>query len=262
MDKRFLPLLAWCIMLPVCGAWAKDLWSPPDELELQVLPPYCRAKLNNDSAGNELYTRMFGNDWGHMHHYCFALNYINRYYLTTDDNARKFYVNSALGNMQYMFSHTTPGFWLRPEMHTREGKLLASAKRDSEALKDFTTAIQENQAYAPAYEALSDLYQDLGQRAKALSTVEEGLKRAPQNRLLALRYKELSGHDFVPPVTTTPVETPAPKPEVKATSPSVSLNPSPTSGQPADSTEHHPISEPGDRPKIGSPTNPYCRFCP
>lgn len=261
------------------SAVSKELWAPVDDLELKALPPYCTPRIKeNDKAGWQAGLARFGVGWNHLHHYCYALNYINRYKKTFKQDERKFYLQNALDNIQYVFTHAPQDFWFRSEMHTQKGKLLVSAKRGSEAMNEFLTAINENKNHAPAYVALSYLYQDMGQKPKALSIVEEGLGYVPDNRSLTSRYKELTGRTFVPPPTSTipsaekvtGIET---NPNIKANT-NTPIQPNlaiPTDESiPAPAIEKSPaapaVTQPApvveDKPKIGSPSNPYCRFCP
>lgn len=265
MSKYLLLGLLGCFgMMPMGNALAKELWSPITAAEVQVLPPYCKEKITGVSDGIN-YASQYVGGWADLHHYCYALNNINRYYGTFDQNARRFYLNGVLGDFQYLFSHTAPDFWLRPEMHTQKGKLLVSAKRGGEAAAEFLMAIQENKNYAPAYVALSDFYRNLGQKPKALSTVEDGLKYAPDDRVLVSRYRELTGHAFVPPaVSATPSEGKASGVKTDANTaiqPAVSI-PAPASEGTVAPVATQPAPAAEDSPKIGSPTNPYCRFCP
>ncbi len=258
MNKYLLLWLLSCFgMMPTGNALAKELWAPMDASELRALPPYCIPRLmENDKAGWQAGLVRFGEGWNHLHHYCYALNWINRYYKTFDQNARRFYLQSAIGDMAYVFNHTAPDFSLRPEMHVQKGKLLASAKRNVEAVNEFEQALQKNPNYVEAYAALSDLYNNTGQKSKSITAVEQALQRAPNNKSLQRQYKQLTGKIFTPPPTVEPAEQipPTPIPVVETAV---------TSGVSSTTTQAVPASSPVVVPeKIGTPTNPYCRFCP
>ena len=67
MGKRFLIGVLSCLAgMPVAGVWAKELWDRPDAVEMQALPPYCKAKLDRDKEGSKLYAPKFGSDWEHI----------------------------------------------------------------------------------------------------------------------------------------------------------------------------------------------------
>jgi hypothetical protein len=280
VNKYMLFGLLGCLgTMQMDSAVSKELWAPMDDLELKALPFYCTPRIKeNDKAGWQAGLARFGVGWNHLHHYCYALNYINRYSKTFKQDDRKFYVQEVIGNIDYVLQHAPQDFWFRPEMLTVRGKMLVSAKRGSEAMSNFMKAISENKNHAPAYVALSYLYQDMGQKPKALSIVEEGLGYVPDSRSLTSRYKELTGRTFVPPPTA------AIPPAIKVTGPeentSTNIKPNtliqptvsiPTvESIPAPAIEKSPatpaVTQPApiveDKPKIGSPSNRYCRFCP
>ncbi len=228
--------------------------------ELSILPPFCQTKLSSSSnpADQKLYSGKIGPDWQHIHHYCFALNFSNRYKRTFANKGEQlFYLQSAMGEFEYMFTHSSPTFWMRPEMHVQKGKLLAAAKRNIEAVNEFEAALQDNPTYVEAYIALSDFYKNTGQQSKSTTLVEQALQHAPNNKSLQKRYNQLTGKTFTPPPPTVEqtVQTPPTLTPVVKTAPESGVN----------STTTHPVSasSPVVVPeKIGTPTNPYCRFCP
>lgn len=228
----------------------------PSAAELSLLPSFCQVKLNPNSslADIKLYSGKIGPDWLHIHHYCSALKFINRYkssFANKTDQA--FYFQSAMGEFEYMFGHSSPTFWMRPEMHVQKGKLLAAAKRNVEAVNEFEQALQDNPNYVEAYAALSDLYKNTGQQLKSITAVEQALQLAPNNKSIQRKYTQLTGKIFTPPPPTVEQAEqipPMPIPVVQAAT---------TSGV---TTQPVPASSPVVVPeKIGTSTNPYCRFC-
>ena len=231
----------------------------PTAAELALLPLSCQAKLKNSNPTDiKLYSAKIGPDWLHFHHYCFALNFSNRY---TKSFANKtdqlFYLQSAMGEFDYVFTHSSPDFWMRPEMHVQKGKLLASAKRNSEAVAEFEQALQKNPNYVEAYVALSDYYKNTGQQSKSIAAVEQALQRAPNIKSLQRKYNQLTGKIFTPPPPTVEQAVqipPTPIPVMQA---------APESGVSSTTTQPVSASSPVVVPeKIRIPTNPYCRFCP
>ncbi|MBW8305625.1 MAG: tetratricopeptide repeat protein [Thiobacillus sp.] len=228
--------------------------------EFPMLPAYCKAKLSSDPLDDKAYSGMIGPDWRHIHHYCFALNFTNRFYKTSNPNDKRHYINSALNNHDYVLTHAAPDFWMRPEIHTEKAKQLKAAKRYAEALGELKKALHIKPDSVIAYVVLADVYLDLNKKTDAVAAVEEGLQHGPENRTLQRRYKTLVGKDFVPPLATPvigrdglqnnpPSDTDAKPTEVNASEP-VSERALPQSSTPSTPSE------------IGSPTNPYCRFCP
>ncbi|CAH1386242.1 hypothetical protein [Candidatus Nitrotoga sp. M5] len=232
------------------------------EAELSRLPILCQVKLGyslkSTQANIKLYAGKVGPDWQHIHHYCFALKFSNRYKNAYGNKGdQKFYFQSAMGEFKYIFDHSSPSFWMRPEMHVQKGKLFAAARSNAEAVKEFEHALQIKPDYIQAYVALSDLYKNTSQKSKSITVLEQGLEIAPHSKSLQRRYNRLTGKVFTPPPLTaeqttqtdsppTPVEQAAAASVVNSTTtPAVSASP--------------PVVAPV---KIGTPSNPYCRFCP
>lgn len=234
--------------------------SAPQPDEIPMLPAYCKAKLSTDPLDDKAYSGMIGPDWLHIHHYCFALNFTNRFYKTSNPNEKKHYLGSALNNHDYVLTHATPDFWMRPEIHAEKAKQLKAVKRYAEAIGELKKALHIKPDFVIAYVVLADVYLDLNKKTDAVAAVVEGLKHGPENRPLQRRYKTLVGKDFVPPLATPVIGR-----EGLQNNP-----PSDTDAKPTEINTSEPASEgalpqsstPSTPSEIGSPTNPYCRFCP
>lgn len=247
-------------------------WDPPTDAEIAVLPAYCASRLKNlPDYGH--WVQVLGPSFNDVHHYCEALVHLNRYYKSHNTEDRKFFLQNTIGNIDYMFSHalpTQPRNVLLPEMHFTKGKVLIIAGRDFEAAREFLQAIQLKPDYTDPYAALADYYSKVGKKQDALKILEEGLRQVPGTRSLARRYQELGGKNPLPAalppptVSATPVEaktTGVKTDENAPIQPAVSI-PTPTSEGAATPVATQPAPAAEDSPKIGSPTNPYCRFCP
>jgi tetratricopeptide (TPR) repeat protein len=259
INNYLLLVLLGCFgIMPTGNALAKELWAPMDAGELRALPPYCIARvMEKDKVGWQAGVARFGKGWDHLHHYCYALNWINRYNKTFDQAARKFYLQNAIGDMDYVFKNTAPDFFLRPEIHVQKGKLFAAAKRNIEAAGEFEQALQDNPNYVEAYVALSDYYKNNGQQSKSIAVVQQALQRVPNNKSLQKRYNQLTGKIFTPPPLTVEQDAQIPPTVIPA------VQAAATSGVNSATTQPVPVSSPVAVPeKIGTPSNPYCRFCP
>jgi tetratricopeptide (TPR) repeat protein len=224
----------------------------PSARELAILPPFCKAKLSADPSDDAAYAASIGPDWLHIHHYCFGLNFANRYYQDFGNRvAQADDLKEAINNYDYVLEHATPDFWMRAEIGTQKARILAAAKGNAQAIAALQVALQANADYAPAYAVLSDVYRDTGQKAKALASVEQGLQHAPLDRPLQRRYKTLSGKTFVVPASAIAAPAKA-APDATAAS---ATGAAPVINKPAADAAAVPD-------KIGIPGNPYCRFCP
>ena len=230
-------------LLGLNQASAFDISFAATAAEMSRLPSFCQPKAVHSNAPP---------------HYCYALTFINRYKSHFGDKAaQRFYLDSALGELRYAFDHTSPNSPMWPEMHVQKGKLLAADKRNFEALSEFEQALQKNPNYVEAYAALSDLYNNTGQKSKSITAVEEALQRAPNNKSLQRQYKQLTGKIFTPPPPTVEQAAQIPSTPIPVVQTAVTSGVSSTTTQPVSASL--PVVEPE---KIGTPTNPYCRFCP
>ena len=220
------------------------------------LPPYCMAKmeLGPSSPQYKLWARTLGPDFSHVHHYCAGLNYLNRYYRALSPQDKKFNLQNALNNFNYMVSHAAPSFSLMPEILLNRGRVLTLMGNDAQAVNDLKKALEMNPKLIEAYTVLADYYKRTEQQKLALQTITEGLRHIPESRVLRRRYDELGG------------KKPYPEPHA-ATEPAADKKPDVASGGSSSTpkaSEHADAkggSEP-DETTIGTPSNPYCRFCP
>lgn len=198
-------------------------------------------------------------NWQHMHHYCDGLRFYNRAMASTS-NRMEFnsYIVTSIKNFDYVLSHTTSDFEMRPEIIAEKARALALAGRKAEAIMLYTGVVVQTPKYVPAYLYLADHYAG-SDRKKALELVSLGLRHNPATKSLQRRYAELGGKlPYPAPIEPVPLETPAAKPVEAAASTSAS----PAEPAPGQSSSVAPVAEPVAPPKIGSPKNPYCRFCP
>ncbi len=238
----------------------------PSDAEFANLPLYCRAKLISriGSADYRQWEGVLGKDFVHTHHYCFALNFINRYYRSRTAQDKHFNLNSALNNLDYMVTHADPGYSLMPEIYQNRGLVYSLMGRHGDAVTDMNKAIELNPRQAKAYNVLADYYRDTRQQQKALETVTQGLRHNPGVRSLQRRYTELGGTlPYPEPIQSGPVDASSSSPNAEAP-PSAAPADAMPAETPAGMGPAAPAAppEPAAEPKIGSPTNPYCRFCP
>jgi tetratricopeptide (TPR) repeat protein len=236
------------MLLPVAPAWAE--WKP-SPAEMAALPPYCAARFDESSAAFASWKANMGSDFIHIHHYCAGLNFLNRARsMASSDKNRTGTLEAALRNFNYVLTNTHPDFYLQPDFLMNRGITYSMLHKDSAAVGDLLKAIEMDPKLARAYVTLADMYEKQTNRSKALETVTEGLRHNPDTRSLQRRYSELGGKlPYPAPITTAPVgkEAPAVKSDL--------VGPAATAEAPAQG----PAVEPA---KIGTPTNPFCRFCP
>jgi hypothetical protein len=116
----------------------------PSEAELQNLPDYCSARIRagkqpRSTAEARRWFEILGEDFIHMHHYCFALNSLNKIALGIGD--RNFLLGEALSNLDYMIEHVRPSFSLLPQIYNQKGIVLSQMGRQQEAAVCFNQAL-------------------------------------------------------------------------------------------------------------------------
>ncbi|MEW6590431.1 MAG: hypothetical protein AB1418_05285 [Pseudomonadota bacterium] len=261
---RFAQIVFTASLLFTPSAWAmnNDV-RVPNAAELNLLPPYCpHTQIISTYYGRQQaptkydahvkpYVDLYGADFWHLHHYCFGLVAVSRAYRQTDVSARRGQLMRSVSEFDYVIRAVTPGSNILPEVHMQKGISLIRMQRGAEGAAELKKSIQLNPHFVRPYIELSDYYVDSKRKDLALQVLEDGLSVSPETSSLQRRYAELGG-------TKTFVRAPAPSGEVVTTE-------EPRSTSEAIQPQHaEPAAEAPPRPaeQIGTPTNPYCRFCP
>jgi len=259
MMKRYF----WLALFPATIALgASDFGATPQEQAM------CQALIYD---GHDTSDR---NNWGHMHHFCDCMRFTNRAVAKTG-SSRDYELGRAIDGCDYVLSHTQPDFDMRGDVYLQKGKALRMAGKDSLAAAEFIKALSINPDLVNARTALGDFYARIGKREEALNVISEGLKHVPDSKALQRRYTELGGKLPYPEPLKPEKPTMAPPteelPPASATDPSIEKTPNPEQKNPetlppndTSATPKQPSSppEPGSATPIGTPSNPWCRFCP
>jgi tetratricopeptide (TPR) repeat protein len=257
----------YILLLTLAGgaspAVALDMSVRPNAGEMTRLPAYCAVRLNNTSGSPEwnAWRSQIGENFNDIHHYCFALVAVNRYWAARNPSDRGFYLQRALNNFDYIINAAKPDFTLRAEVYSDRGNLYKLMGKPGEAAKDFNQALSANPRIAKPYLQLADLYAGSKLSKRALETVTEGLRHLPDSKSLQRRYLELGGKKpFPEPVAVKTAEPVSPKVVEPAPVPAAAAAPA---SAPVVSPEATPPAATVESPlPIGTPKNPYCRFCP
>ncbi len=199
----------------------------------------------------------------HMHHYCDGLRFMDRANASfSNKQDRQYYLKESIAGFAYVLKHTQEDYVMRGEVHVGMARTLRLMGKNAEAAAEFNKALRYNLDSPDVYQALADHYQETGNKQKALEMATEGLRRNPNSKGLKLRYTELGGKLPYPEAIAKilPAEEPKTAAKPEAAPPSGEAT-----NQAADGANLKAPTGPTpqiDPPKIGSPTNPYCRFCP
>lgn len=239
----------------------------PNAAELSALPPFCADRLQKGSGGkgSAAVAQLGKGNYLHIHHYCFAVNFVNRARRARDQKDQSYNLGLAKNNYNYVIKATEPRFWMRPQMYVELGKVHLQLKEAGEANRLFNDAIVFNPAYEPAYHALIDLYREGGRGKDALDVATAGLRHVPASASLKKAFLDLGGKEpFPEPIAKAapaPSDTDSPPEQL----PDQVSEPQPEdAGVPADTAPVTATVTPSlDAPGGAEPIpESGCRFCP
>jgi len=169
-----------------------------DSREVGMLPRYCaytqffRDRVGHNPTEVERWYSRMGPSFNHMHHYCWGLMKTNRaLFLTRTEYYRRFYLNDAISEFDYVIRNATPNFVMLPEIFTKKGENLIRVGRGPDAVRDLQRAIELKPDYWPPYAALGDYFKETGDLAQAREWLEKGLSASPNTKALKRRLTEL-----------------------------------------------------------------------
>jgi tetratricopeptide (TPR) repeat protein len=264
---NFLLLLS--ISLPAVAVTNATNYS---DAEIKALPPFCEARLKRVPGQFEYWNKILGPDFIHTHHYCSGLAQINRYYRARTRQQKTYSLQGANGALSYMVSHASPTYSLMPDVYLNRGLVLSLMGNMGGAITDLKKAQELNPKLVRAYTLSSDIHAKLKQKDEALAVVADGLRHVPDSTVLQRIYKERGGKLPYPEPISRAVEVPAAPAQTRQEG-----EPPEAGGQSQNTAQQAPASQTPDAtgngngqagaeapatPKIGSPTNPWCRFCP
>lgn len=186
-------LLTSLTVLVAAEALAYDPSMPKSD-EMRFLPPYCDVRLNKDYNGPEskAWLAKLGPTWAHIHHYCFALNFVRRAdRIYGNPRDRDGQLTVSLPDFDYVINNADPKFILLPEVYVNKGKVLQRLKRWPAAGEHFRKAIDLRPDWPGGYLALSEMYREMGSLEEAQNILDEGIKRNPEAQVLINRRAEL-----------------------------------------------------------------------
>lgn len=192
--------LTWFLFILLCGflmpSYSEDRTSlVPTAEELEFLPKYCKyvwvisnPDKNNMSPQVAYWVDQLGEGFWYSHHYCFALNYINRSYMVKSNSDRLGMLNRSINEFDYVIrAAKDEKFVLLPDVHTKKGKALLGLGKGDLAEAEFRRAIELKSDYWPPYAYLSDYLMSKGRVVEAEKVLDEGLGQIPDAEPLKKR---------------------------------------------------------------------------
>ncbi|MEQ6341747.1 MAG: tetratricopeptide repeat protein [Gammaproteobacteria bacterium] len=242
--------------------------------DVQMLPSFCHQLSADNYEANAQAYRVAGSfpaGMPHGHHYCHGLKSIARATAqSANKGARQEELQAAVGEFRYVLGHTevSPEYYSYLAMVKADlGRVYDRLGKVADSSREFMEAIRLKPDYVAAYIGLIDFYRKLGSREDALKTASEGLTRSPESKTLQRRYRELGGKLPYPapingePKTASPAELPASNTAAPGNGNDTTVAAPPVAPSQMDDQKQPQEAKPQES-KIGSPTNPWCRFCP
>jgi hypothetical protein len=172
--------------------------------ELAILPPYCADTQGTvwDIKGNggplapntPKWVAMMGEDFFHVHHYCYGLRHLLHAQAAGENTARgKDFLRRAQREFAYMFRAASPSMLLMPEIHLKDGEVHLKLGNLQEANLSFERARTLKPDYWPAYTRWADVLVGLKLHDAARKLLEEGLAHSPGQPELTRRLVALPG---------------------------------------------------------------------
>lgn len=105
------------LVLLLNPAQAQKAWPHmPTAEEVAMMPDYCQAKMGGNAERYQYWNQRMGPDkFVHLHHYCHGLKQMNRLKLTFDKQQRRYIVQTAIGEFDYVLRNWPDGFYLKNE---------------------------------------------------------------------------------------------------------------------------------------------------
>lgn len=242
---------------------------PNTEQGWQSLPPYCKVKVLQIEAEYVMWIQTLGPAvFGSIHHYCSGLHFMNNYYKSRTKEDKRFSLESSVGEITYSINKASGNEKILPTFYVNRGKALLLLGRSPEGIRDMMKALQLNPQTTEAYVALARYFSEAHMKDKALEFVTDGLRYLPNSRALRRIYDEMGGAQPYPEpyekkevsnpqASENPAQTGA---ELSAVT-QVPAGDSPTTLNDNQAEKELVPNNPSSSTPIGSPTNPWCRFC-
>lgn len=218
--KTITRLMAVCFLWMVATGQSRvHAQADTTQGEIAMLPAYCVDTMGfgygdaytNTSPKAAYWIGLMGKSFWAMHHHCFGLLKLRRGSSgLIPAPVRQGYLQSAIGEFEYVLRNSKPGFIMLPEVNLQLGNTHVLLKNYGAAQIAFDRAIKQKADFAPPYARWAEVLEQAGNKKSALAFLESGLRHAPTSTELLAQYKRLGGNAdaFVkslppPPVATT-----------------------------------------------------------
>jgi tetratricopeptide (TPR) repeat protein len=201
-----------------------------------------------------------------FHHYCWGMLSKFRAMTTLDKANRSYEIKTWRDGMTFIIgwveSHNLTWSYM-PLIYTERAESYIADKQYVLALADAQKATTLDPSYANAYKVLVETHRAMGEKKEALQAATEGLKYAPDMKVLQDWYTQLGGK--------LPYPEPYKEPTTETNTSDKAQTNSPEIGNSSVHAPDDKLSTPESNSEITAPTTPNnsenqennnCRFCP
>lgn len=178
-------------MLMITSLPIKADWK--SEIDFSLMPEYCKARFSvGDKDNYEVWKKRLGNNFNHIHHYCYGLHLFNSAGRKIESEERKQTLQASLKQMRYTKEHSSPNFALQPKISFDMGRVYEGLEDPGNAMKAYQNSIKLNPKVTPPYSAISKLYLKQNNKKEAVAILKKGLKYNPNSNTLKKHLKKLT----------------------------------------------------------------------
>ena len=208
--SRQLLSLAFVSCALLSGGYVAAKPADITESEMKLLPRYCPDTqgfgygdaYSRTSPRAGYWVSLMGPTFWNMHHYCWAEISMNRSRKARlSPMTRRGLWESARNDYGYVIQNSPPDFILLPEIYTKIGQVEMLLDRPNKADEAFSRARHLKPDYWPAYSHWAEFLIQNRKLTEAMEIVQEGLKNAPQSKVLGEQYHVLGGKNTGLPKT-------------------------------------------------------------
>lgn len=194
INKNNISILVVTLVLTVLSlsveAEGKYTIYEMSDLDLTMLPPFCTPWARGKEAQTDAWVKKL--QIPNIHHFCKGLNHVNHAVISTKKEDSYFNSKAGVSEFTYILEHAKgKGFPLKAFLLENRAKLFDMLDDKDKAISDYMQSISVNPKYTKSYVGLIDLYTRHGNKEKAIFYVNEGLKYAPESKLLLKTKKKL-----------------------------------------------------------------------
>lgn len=162
------------------------------ELDLLLLPPYCKARMEPGTPKYHLYENRFGPSFINMHHYCGNLHSINLALKMPDRKQRQAKFEKTIKELEST-RHEFPSVWIiQAKISNDIGMMYEQLDRNDDAILAYQQSIKYEPKLPFSYSALSNLYIKQNKTEEAIEILKQGLKYKPDSKSLRKQLEKLT----------------------------------------------------------------------